>query len=158
MPNVLLEPVTLADGSVSDPAADATEYLMGSGRDWKPAADWKVETLDGETSFPMVSAGSMTADERQALDELALMYLKERFTVVRAEQVLAAGVGDAAGDAAGALGREGQGEQGKERRSQEAEPSGRVSDHGVRGEISVGEATRPGSIAVDRRRGDVAQA
>ena len=97
MPNVLLEPVTLADGSVSDPAADATEYLMGSGRDWKPAADWQVETLDGETSFPMVSAGSMTADERQALDELALMYLKERFTVVRAEQVLAAGVGDAAG-------------------------------------------------------------
>ena len=96
MPNVLLEPVTLADGSVSDPAADATEYLMGSGRDWKPAADWQVETLDGETSFPMVSAGSMTADERKALDELALMYLKERFTVVRAEQVLAAGVGDAA--------------------------------------------------------------
>jgi hypothetical protein len=89
--------VTLADGSVSDPAADATEYLMGSGRDWKPAADWQVETLDGETSFPMASAGAMTADERQALDELALMYLKERFTVVRAEQVLAAGVGEAAG-------------------------------------------------------------
>ena len=96
MPNVLLEPVTLADGSVSDPAADATEYLMGSGRDWKPAADWQVETLDGETSFPMASAGSLSAEERKALDELALMYLKERFTVVRAEQVLAAGVGDAA--------------------------------------------------------------
>jgi len=94
MPNVLLEPVTLADGTVSDPAADATEYLMGSGRDWKPAADWSVETLAGETSFPMASAGSMTAEERTALDELALMYLKERFTVVRAEQVLATGVGD----------------------------------------------------------------
>ena len=97
MPNVLLEPVTLADGTVSDPAADATEYLMGSGRDWKPAADWKVETLDGEASFPMASAGPLSAEERKALDELALMYLKERFTVVRAEQVLAAGVGNAAG-------------------------------------------------------------
>ena len=96
MPNVLLEPVTLADGTVSDPAADATEYLMGSGRGWKPAADWKVETLQGEASFPMASAGALSADERQALDELALMYLKERFTAVRAEQVLAAGVGDAA--------------------------------------------------------------
>jgi len=95
MPNVLLEPVTLADGTVSDPAADATEYLMGSGRDWKPAADWKVETLEGETSFPMAAAGSLSTEERKALDELALMYLKERFTVVRAEQVLAAGVGDA---------------------------------------------------------------
>jgi glutamine synthetase len=44
---------------------------MGSGRDWKPAADWKVETLDGEASFPMASAGELGAEERQALDELA---------------------------------------------------------------------------------------
>ncbi len=92
MPNVLLEPVTLDDGTVSDPAADATAYLMGSGRDWKPAAEWMVETLDGDVSFPMASAGSMTADERKALDELALMYLKERFTVARADEVLANGV------------------------------------------------------------------
>ena len=95
MPNVLLEPVTLADGTVSDPAADATEYLMGSGRDWKPAAEWQVETLAGETPFPMAAADAMSAEERKALDELALMYLKERFTVVRAQQVLATGVGDA---------------------------------------------------------------
>ena len=92
MPNVLLEPVPLADGTVSDPAADATEYLMASGSDWKPAAEWKVETLAGEVSFPMASAAGMSADERKALDELALMYLKERFTVVRAEEVLAKGV------------------------------------------------------------------
>jgi cytochrome c551/c552 len=96
MPNVLLEPVTLADGTVSDPAADATEYLMGSGRDWKPAADWQVETLAGEVSFPMGSAAGMSAEERKALDELALMYLKERFTIVRAEEVLAKGVDPAA--------------------------------------------------------------
>lgn len=91
MPNVLLEPVTLADGTLSDPAADATEYLMGSGRDWKPAADLKFETLAGEASFPMASE-TMTAEERKALEELALMYLKERFTVVRAEEVLAKGI------------------------------------------------------------------
>jgi cytochrome c2 len=96
MPNVLLEPVPLADGTVSDPAADATEYLMASGRDWKPVADWKVETLAGDASFPMASAAGMSADERKALDELALMYLKERFTVVRAEEVLAKGVDSAA--------------------------------------------------------------
>jgi cytochrome c551/c552 len=92
MPNVLLEPVTLADGSVSDPAADAVEYLMQSGPDWKPAAEWQVETLDGPRAFPMASAGGMSGDERQALEELALMYLKERFPAARAAAVLADGL------------------------------------------------------------------
>ncbi len=78
MPNVLLEPVTLADGSVSDPAADATEYLMQSTEGWKP------------TDIP---AATLNADERAALDELAMMYLKERFTTNRAEQVLKTGLG-----------------------------------------------------------------
>ncbi|MFM7207412.1 MAG: PDZ domain-containing protein [Planctomycetaceae bacterium] len=96
MPNVLLEPVPLADGTVSDPAADATEYLMGSGRDWEPAAEWMVETLGGEVPFTMASANAMTAEERAALDELALMYLKERFTVARAAEVLAKGLDAAA--------------------------------------------------------------
>ena len=88
MPNVLLEPVTLADGSVSDPAADATEYLMQSTEGWKP------------TDIPAVS---LSADERAALDELAMMYLKERFTANRAEQVLKSGLG---GDAASMKGDE----------------------------------------------------
>ncbi len=92
MPNVLLEPEKLADGTVADPAADATAYLMTSGRDWKPAADWEVQTLDGTVPFPMASAGGLSAEERQALDELALMYLKERFPTVRAEAVLANGI------------------------------------------------------------------
>jgi cytochrome c551/c552 len=78
MPNVLLEPVTLADGSVSDPAADATEYLMRSTEGWKP------------TDIP---GATLNADERAALDELAMMYLKERFTANRAEQVLKSGLG-----------------------------------------------------------------
>ena len=78
MPNVLLEPVTLADGTVSDPAADATEWLMRSTENWRPE------------NIP--SATSLTAEEKGALEELALMYLKERFTAVRAEKVLANGL------------------------------------------------------------------
>ncbi|MCE9632359.1 MAG: hypothetical protein K8S94_16825, partial [Planctomycetia bacterium] len=103
MPNVLLEPVPLADGTLSDPAADATEYLMMSGHDWKPVQEWQVETLDGETGFPLASAGPLAAEEKKALDELALMYLKERFTTTRAEQVLQAGL---AADQAGIQGDE----------------------------------------------------
>ena len=93
MPNVLLEPVRLADGTVSDPAADAVEYLMQSGADWKPAADLAFETLDGERGFPMASAGGLSGGERQALEELAIMYLKERFSTARAEAVLKDGLG-----------------------------------------------------------------
>jgi cytochrome c551/c552 len=78
MPNVLLEPVTHADGSVSDPAADATEWLMASTQDWRPG--------------DIPSATSLTADEREALDELALMYLQERFPAARARKVLAEGL------------------------------------------------------------------
>jgi cbb3-type cytochrome oxidase cytochrome c subunit len=78
MPNVLLEPEKLADGTVSDPAADATEYLMRSTENWKPE------------NIP--SATSLTQDERGALDELALMYLKERFPTARAEVVLKDGL------------------------------------------------------------------
>jgi hypothetical protein len=78
MPNVLLEPVTLADGKVSDPAADATAYLLQSTENWKP------------TEVP--AASSLTGDERKALEELALMYLKDRFPTAKAEEVLAKGL------------------------------------------------------------------
>ncbi len=77
MPNVLLEPVTLADGTVSDPAADATAYLMQSTQDWQPV------DVPGE---------SLTSAERAALDELALMYLGERFPAARAADVLKNGI------------------------------------------------------------------
>jgi cytochrome c551/c552 len=92
MPNVLLEPERLADGTVADPAADATAYLMTSGSDWKPAAELEFKTLDGSVPFPLASAGSLSDDERKALDELALMYLKERFPTARAQDVLAKGI------------------------------------------------------------------
>jgi cytochrome c551/c552 len=77
MPNVLLEPVSLPDGTLSDPAADATAYLMQSTQDWRPA------DVPGET---------MTSAEREALDELALMYLEQRFPAVRAAEVLKNGI------------------------------------------------------------------
>ncbi|NBW95505.1 MAG: hypothetical protein EBR28_01925 [Planctomycetia bacterium] len=79
MPNVLLEPVTLADGTVSDPAADAVAYLLTSTENWKPS--------------DVPAAGSLTAEERKATEELALMYLKDRFPAVRAEEVLKNGLG-----------------------------------------------------------------
>ena len=66
MPNVLLEPVTLPDGTVSDPAADATAWLMQSTQDWQPS--------------DIPAADSLTADERAATEELAALYLEGRFT------------------------------------------------------------------------------
>ena len=78
MPNVLLEPVKLADGTVSDPAADAVAYLMTSTEGWKPE------------NVP--AAGSLTEAEREALGELALMYLEERFPAARAKDVLKRGL------------------------------------------------------------------
>jgi cytochrome c551/c552 len=77
MPNVLLEPERLADGRIADPAADATAYLMQSTEDWRPAE---------------IPSESLADGEREALDELALMYLKERFPTVRAQAILKAGL------------------------------------------------------------------
>ncbi len=78
MPNVLLEPEKLADGTVTDPAADATAYLLQSTEGWRPE--------------DIPAADSLTADERAALGELALMYLKERFPTVRAQAILEGGL------------------------------------------------------------------
>ena len=78
MPNVLLEPVALADGRLSDPAADATLYLLGSVEDWKP------------TDVP--AANSLTSEERAATNELAMMYLKDRFPATRAQEILKNGL------------------------------------------------------------------
>ncbi len=78
MPNVLLEPVSLPDGSLSDPAADATAYLLQSTEAWKPDA--------------VPSASTLTADEASALEELTLMYLESRFPAAKAASVLAEGL------------------------------------------------------------------
>jgi len=79
MPNVLLEPVKHGDGSVSDPAADATAYLLSS------TEGWKAEGIPVE--------GTLSDDERAATEELAMMYLKDRFPEVRAREVLRDGIG-----------------------------------------------------------------
>ena len=36
MPNMILDPVTGADGKLTDPAADIAAFLLGSQQDWKP--------------------------------------------------------------------------------------------------------------------------
>ena len=77
MPNVLLEPVTLEDGSVSDPAADAVAYLLQSTQGWKPEE---------------IPAATMSDDERVALEELAMLYLEGRYTVDKATAVLRDGL------------------------------------------------------------------
>ena len=77
MPNVLLEPVVLADGTVSDPAADAVAYLMQSTEGW---------------SAEDVPAATLSSDERQALEELATLYLEGRFPAEKAAAVLKNGL------------------------------------------------------------------
>ncbi|HVX15533.1 MAG TPA: PDZ domain-containing protein [Pirellulales bacterium] len=60
MPNLFLEPITAADGDVSDPADDITAYLLASQDDWKPAPVGEVN--------------------KGALEQLAFIYLKGSFT------------------------------------------------------------------------------
>ena len=77
MPNVLLEPVTNADGSVSDPAADAVAYLLQSTEGWKPED---------------IPSAAMSGDEKAALEELAMLYLEGRFPSQKASTVLREGL------------------------------------------------------------------
>ena len=77
MPNVLLDPVTHEDGSVSDPAADAVAYLLQSTEGWKPED---------------IPAATMSSDEIAALEELATLYLEGRFPVQKASAVLRDGL------------------------------------------------------------------
>ncbi|HEY2826404.1 MAG TPA: c-type cytochrome, partial [Pirellulales bacterium] len=78
MPNTMLTPVTGADNSVSDPIADITVFLMQSREGWKP------------TDVPTDNA--MTAAEQDALFDLALVYLKEKYPAERAKQYLKEGI------------------------------------------------------------------
>ncbi|HZZ30022.1 MAG TPA: c-type cytochrome [Pirellulales bacterium] len=77
MPNTMLTPVANADGSVNDPIADVVEFLMQSTQDWKPSN---------------VPAEQMTGDEKQALFDLALIYLKEKYPPERAKLYLQEGI------------------------------------------------------------------
>ena len=77
MPNTFLMPITEADGKVSDPAADITAFLMKSTEGWKP------------TDVPL---SEMSAAEHDALFDLALLYVKEKFPPERAKQNLKEGI------------------------------------------------------------------
>ena len=87
MPNVLLEPVTLPDGTVSDPALDATVWLMQSTDDWQPE--------------DIPAADRLTDDERAATEELAQLYLEGRFTTKKAEEYARGGLPESMADIKG---------------------------------------------------------
>ncbi len=78
MPNMMLTPVTGADGTVSDPIADITAFLMQSREGWKP------------TDVP--AENTLTAEEQEALFDLALVYLKEKYPAERAKRYLQEGI------------------------------------------------------------------
>ena len=77
MPNLFLEPVKDAAGNMTDPADDVTEFLMTSQQGWKPE---------------MAIARQMTPDDENALDDLALKYLADKFSVETAKRYLYDGI------------------------------------------------------------------
>ena len=78
MPNTMLTPVTGADGSVSDPIADVVAFLMQSTQDWKPSDVPAENQIGGE--------------EKVALFDLALVYLKEKYSPEQAKRYLQTGI------------------------------------------------------------------
>lgn len=77
MPNLILDPITGTDGKVSDPAADITVFLLGSGTEWKPSDIPPVE---------------LSKKEAKALYDLALENLKAAFTTRQAQKYLKDGI------------------------------------------------------------------
>lgn len=71
MPNLFLDPITAADGTVSDPAADVTAYLMAS-QGWQAPAVPALNEAD--------------------LDQLALEHLSNTFTARQAKEYLQKGI------------------------------------------------------------------
>ncbi|MCC7085094.1 MAG: c-type cytochrome [Pirellulales bacterium] len=78
MPNVMLTPIKQPDGQVSDPAADATAYLMQSTENWQPTG--------------VLPEAQWTNAERAALYDLAFLHLKDKFPAERAEKYLKEGI------------------------------------------------------------------
>jgi mono/diheme cytochrome c family protein len=78
MPNTLLTPVKESDGTQSDPIADITAFLMKSTQDWKPA--------------DVPSAQELTPAESEALSNLALQYVREKFPAEKAKQYVEEGI------------------------------------------------------------------
>ena len=95
MPNVFLLPIDELDakgqktGKISDPAADVAAYLMASrGTAGKDGAGWTPTNVPGQNPENPEDAAALKA----ALNELALLDLKEKFPEVRARQILIEGI------------------------------------------------------------------
>ncbi len=76
MPDLYLEPITQADGTITDPVADIVAYLLSGGKGWQP---------------PAASVAALVPNETD-LDELALEHLKATFPQRRATTYLAEGI------------------------------------------------------------------
>ena len=80
MPNLFLDPIKHEDGTVTDPAADITEFLLSSTDDWSVAEDTKLLLeIDDDA-------------ELEALDELALEHLGKTFFLKQAQRYLREGI------------------------------------------------------------------
>ena len=101
MPDVFLEPITGADGTVTDPAADVAAFLLStaeergtSGGDdvakTKPSDPWEPVPPHDEAAGN--DPWAMTASEEQALRDLAELHLKDKFPLVRAREYLKTGI------------------------------------------------------------------
>ncbi len=75
MPNLYLEPITSADGTMTDPAADIALYLLESSNQWKPLED---------------TADRLTPNQAN-LDALVLEHLKSRMYAQDAEEAMQSG-------------------------------------------------------------------
>ena len=71
MPNLFLEPITAADGAVSDPAADITAYLLSS----------QGKTIEAAPAL-----------DDKALDDLVFIHLRNAFTESQAKDFVANGI------------------------------------------------------------------
>jgi cytochrome c551/c552 len=77
MPNLFLEPMAGADGKQIDPAADIAAFLLASKEDW---------------AAKNVPSRDLNDDDRQALRDLAVEYLKAVFPRKQAEIYLESGI------------------------------------------------------------------
>ncbi len=76
MPDLYLDPITQPDGTITDPVADITAYLLSGGKGWQP---------------PTASVAALTPNETD-LDELSLEHLKATFPQRAATRYLAEGI------------------------------------------------------------------
>jgi cbb3-type cytochrome oxidase cytochrome c subunit len=77
MPNLLLEPLPGPDGTLTDPAADITAYLLTATQDWKPKN---------------IPSRDLNDEEKSALHDLALDHLQTVFTRRQSEKYLKEGI------------------------------------------------------------------